>query len=315
MERTAFGTAKDGRSVEKLSFTSGRYHFSVLTFGATLCSFGFDDVDVVLSHRSLADYEGDPSYMGEVVGPYANRIAGGSFTLDGVRFQLERNNNGNCLHSGSACFGQKVWDVLGIGESSVTLSISTPDGLGGFPGSHECTVTYLLTSDGTLTIGYTVSSSRKCPVSVTNHSYFNLNGGEGNIKDHILTVPASCYVAVDDQLIPGGVVAVDDTCFDFRTPHRIGERRGGAYDNTFCIDSGAVIKAEGRKARMEIRTTEPGVQIYTAEFLSGDHQPFQGVCFEAGRYPDTPNHPEFPQAFSDAESPYRSTTSFHLEAM
>ena len=126
MDRTVFGTTSGGEKVELISFKAGRFHLSVLTFGATLYSFGFDDVNIVLNHGTLASYEGDPSYMGEVVGPYANRIAGAAFSLDGRRFLLEKNNNGNNLHSGSACFGQKVWKVLGVGESSLTLSLSTP---------------------------------------------------------------------------------------------------------------------------------------------------------------------------------------------
>ena len=134
MERTVFGRTSGGEEVERISFREGRFHLSVLTFGATLYSFGFDDVNIVLNHDTLAMYEGDPSYMGEVVGPYANRIAGASFSLDGRSFHLEKNNNGNNLHSGSACFGQKVWKVLGLGENSVTLSLATPAGLGGFPG-------------------------------------------------------------------------------------------------------------------------------------------------------------------------------------
>lgn len=313
MERTVFGYTGKGEKVERISFRNGRFHFSVLTFGAVLHSFGFDDVDVVLSHESLAEYEGDDSYMGEVVGPYANRIADGSFTLDGKTYILDKNNNGNNLHSGSACFGQRVWSVIGIGESSVTLSVSTPSGLGGFPGSHECTVTYLLSSDGSLVLDYTVSSDKKCPVSVTNHSYFNLNGIRSDVRNHVLTVPADSYVAVDGRLIPTGVVPVDGTDFDFRAPHAIGDRRNGAYDNTFCIEKGKRIRAEGDKAAMEVWTTEPGVQIYTGEFLSGDHEPFSGVCFESGRYPDTPNNPGFPQAYSESGKPYRTTTEFRLE--
>lgn len=313
MERYVFGVTRKGENVERIAFRCGRFHFSVLTFGAVLYSFGYDDVNVVLNHERLSGYEDDDTYMGEVVGPYANRIANASFTVDGMRYELDRNNNGNNLHSGSACFGKQVWSVIGVGESSVTLSLSTPDGLGGFPGAHECTVTYLLADNGSLVIDYIVSSNRKCPVSVTNHSYFNLNGGEGDIKSHVLTVPAESYVSVDERLIPVSVSPVASTDFDFRTPHAIGERRGGAYDNSFCIEKDMRIKVVGDKASMEVWTTEPAVQIYTGEFLSGDHEPFTGVCFESGRYPDTPNHSEYPQAFTEKGKPYRTTTEYRLE--
>ena len=313
MERTLFGVTRNGENVERVSFRNGRFHFSVLTFGAVLYSFGFDDVNLVLNHGKLSEYEGDSTYMGEVVGPYANRIADAAFTLDGMTYQLEKNDNGNNLHSGSACFGQRVWSIIGIGESSITLSLSTPAGLGGFPGFHECTVTYLLSSDGTLVLDYIVSSDRKCPVSVTNHTYFNLNGGGRDIKNHVLAVPAESYVSVDERLIPTGIVPVESTDFDFRTPHAIGERRNGAYDNTFCIERDRRIHVSGDKADMEVWTSEPGVQIYTGEFLSGDHGPFDGVCFESGRYPDTPNNPDFPQAFTEQGKPYRTTTEFRIE--
>ena len=313
MERMVFGTTSSGEKVERISFTAGRFHFSVLTHGATLYSFGYDDVNVILNHETFAPYENDPSYMGKVVGPYANRIANAEFSLDGKTFHLDRNNNCNSLHSGSACFGLRVWDVLGIGESSVTLGLATPSGLGGFPGSHECKVTYMLSGSGMLNIDYTVSSDARCPVAITNHAYFNLNGGEGTIKDHLLQIPAERYVAVDELLIPTGVVPVEGTDFDFRSPRKIGERRGGAYDNTFSLDGSAPVRAEGTKAALEVHTTEPGIQIYTSEFLAGDHGPFQGVCFETGRYPDTPNHPEYPAAYTDLGMAYRSNTSFVLE--
>lgn len=312
MERTVFGVTGSGERVERIAFRTGRFHFSVLTFGAVLYSFGYDDVNIVLNHKELSSYEGDSTYSGEVVGPYANRIKNASFELDGKTYFLEKNDGENSLHSGSACFGQKVWQVLGIGENSVTLSLSTPSGLGGFPGSHECVVTYLLSSDGTLTIDYTVSSDEKCPVSVTNHSYFNLGGDD--ILDHVLMLPASSFVDVDTALIPVGIVPVEGTDFDFREPRRIGERRGGAYDNSFVLDKGGAVRCEGRVARLEVRTTEPGIQIYTGEFIKGDHKPFSGLCFETGRFPDTPNNPDFPSAYTESGKPYRSTTSFHLES-
>ncbi len=310
MERVFFGKVREG-DVEKLSFRAGRFHFSVITYGAALCEFGFDDVNLVLNHRSGEDYERIGGYLGAVVGPYANRIKNAEFTLDGRRYQLDKNNNGNNLHSGSACFGRKLWSVIGVSENSVTLALSTPALLGGFPGKHEASVTYLLTADGALTIEYRISSDQKCPVAVTNHAYFNLNGRESTVHSHIVTLGAESFVDVDELLIPVAVRPVEGTDFDFRTPHALGERRGGAYDNTF-VTEGGMIRCEGERAIMDVLTTEPGVQMYTGEFLSDDHKPFEGVCFETGRYPDTPNHPEYPAAYTENGRDYISATTFRL---
>ena len=314
MERVKFGTTADGKDVERISFQAGRYFFSVLTYGAVLYSYGFDDVNVVLNHRTLHDYETLGGFLGAVVGPYANRIARAEFTLDGTTYSLEKNNGRNNLHSGSACFGKMVWSVIGIGESSVTLGLSTPDMAGGFPGSHDISITYSLSSDGTLVLDYSMTSSRKCPAALTNHAYFNLNGGEGTVVDHILTVPAEKFVDVDDELIPVAVRSVEGTDFDFRTPTLVGARRNGDYDNSFCLDEGAVVRAEGDKAILEMRTTEPAVQIYTGSGLKGDHVKHAGICFESGRYPDSPNHPEYPQAFTVPGEVLRTSTSYTIKA-
>ena len=198
-------------------------------------SFGSDDYSFYLNPHD---------YIGASVGRIANRTINAEFTLDGTTYSLEKNNGRNNLHSGSACFGRMVWSVIGIGESSATLGLSTPDMAGGFPGSHDISITYSLSSDGTLVLDYSMTSSRKCPAALTNHAYFNLNGGEGTVVDHILTVPAEKFVDVDDELIPVAVRSVEGTDFDFRTPHRVGERRGGAYDNSFCLEKGAVVHAE-----------------------------------------------------------------------
>ena len=314
MERAVFGQTSDGRDVERISLRNGRYHFSVLTYGASLYSFGYDDVNIVLNHRTVHDYETMGGFLGAVVGPYANRIAKAEFSLDGNVYHLEANNGRNNLHSGSACFGKMLWTVEGIGESSVTLGLATADGLGGFPGDHEIMITYSLTADGTLTLSYSMTSSKKCPAALTNHAYFNLNGCEGTVADHILTVPAEKFVDVDAELIPVAVRSVEGTDFDFRKPMRVGARRGGAYDNSFCLDENAVLSAEGSKAVLEMRTTEPAVQIYTGTGLSGDHVPLAGICFESGRYPDSPNHPEYPGTFTEPGKTLTTATSYTLKA-
>lgn len=306
MERTVFGVTKDGVTVEKLSFTNGDYSFSVLTYGATLYSFALGGKNIVLNYGTVAEYEECTTYYGAVIGPVANRIKGAVFTLDGKEYRLEKNNGNNNLHSGSACFGKKPWSVLGLAKSSVTLSISTPDGDGGFPGAHEATVTYDLTEDGVLTLDYTVLSDKKCPVAVTNHAYFNLNGRESDVLGHKLQIDAERFVDVDSELIPVGVPNVEGTGFDFREPHLIGERLDGFYDNSFVFSKCGRLVCEGELFRLTMRTTEPAVQVYSGAKA--------GVAFESGRFPDTANHPEYPEAFTAPGEPYRTTTSYHLEA-
>lgn len=313
MFRAVYGISSGGKQVERLSFRSGRFFFSVLTYGAVLESFGFDDVNIVLNHQSLADYENMGGFLGAVVGPYANRIKNASFVLDGKTYQLEKNEGENSLHSGTACFGKKVWEVLGISENGCTLGLATEEGAGGFPGSHEVMVSYTLTGDGALTLDYTVSSSAKCPVSITNHAYFNLNGRKSTVTNHRLKMNAPCYLEVDGGKIPVAVVPVAGTDFDFTSEHEIGERRGGDYDHCFTLPEHPEIHAEGDAASLSVLTSEPSIQIYTGGGLKGDHERFEGVCFETGRYPDTPNHPDFPAAFSDAGKPYKSSTTFALK--
>ena len=311
MQKTLFGKTRDGQDIHKITLENGDYTFSVLTWGATLFRYGTKDVNIVLSHESAEQYFDDSTYMGEVVGPVANRIAKAKFSLDGNTYHLEKNNGVNTLHSASACYGQKLWSLMGVGTSSVTLCLSTPDGLGGFPGGHEITVTYTLESDGSLIIQYRTRSDKKCPVAVTNHAYFNLSASS-DIRDTILTIPAERYVAVDDELIPTGVLSVENTDFDFRKGMRIGARRSGCYDNTFVLDQNAIIKAEGDRAYLMCKTTEPGVQLYTGEFIVGDHKPFEGFCLETGRYPDTPNHDDYPKAYTSSDEEYVSITVYKM---
>ncbi len=311
MEKILFGKTADGKDVHIITIENGEYKFSVLTWGATLYYYGTKELNIILNHEKLEDYFSDPSYMGEVVGPVANRIAKGTFSLDGKVYNLDINNGENNLHSGSACYGQQLWSVMGVGANSVTLILSTPNGLGGFPGSHEITVTYSIYEDGCLNILYKTISSEKCPVAITNHAYFNLSNG-GDIRDTELMIEADSFVDVDSSLIPIGVVPVSGNDYDFTFPSVIGRRREGKYDNTFVLRKNGIIRADSDKAWVMCRTTEPGVQLYTGEFLSGDHQPFSGFCLETGRYPDTPNRADFPKAFTYPDKEFIATTTYKM---
>lgn len=311
MEKMLFGRISDA-DVHKISLEVGIYRIEVLTYGANLAWYGTKEQNFVLCHNTLEEYIDDPSYQGAVVGPVANRIKDGRFSVDGKIYQLEINDRTNSLHSGSACYGRKLWTLAGLGANSITLMLQTEEGLGGFPGSHEIMVTYSLYEDGCLNILYRTTSSEKCPVAITNHAYFNLNGYNKDIRNTVLTLPADSFVNVDSSLIPTSVDSVDGTDFDFRSPCEIGARRGGAYDNTFVLKENGIIRAEGDKAILECRTTEPSVQLYTAEFLEDEHGAFTGFCLETGRYPDTPNHSDFPGAYTAPGKEYISNTTFRL---
>ncbi len=321
----------NGDDVLLYTLEKGDYVLSVMTKGATIVYYGTKDYNAVLSHPSFEDFlKKGNGHRGEVVGPVANRIEGATFTLDGVKYTFEKNfNSRHTLHSGSvANWGDKNWKVestldsaalvnsLGLDNknapsSSITLSLTTPDGEGGFPGSHEVKVTYTLTENGTLAIVYSVSSDKKCPVAVTNHAYFVLDDRDDREVNVIL--PSEEYIAVDKvDLIPlvNTPTKVEGTPFDFRVPHLIGERNEGKYDNTWLLVEDALSTAEGNRAKLYFKTTEPGVQMYTGSSLP---VPFKGIAFETGRCPNTPNRSDFPQAWTEKGKSYESLTVYRLE--
>lgn len=307
---------KDG--VSRYTIAVGEYSASVLSLGATLQSFKLRDRDVVLGFDDLEGYASQNAYMGQVVGPVANRIAGACFELDGRKYVLDRNDGKNSLHSGTKNFGAENWMLAGHSDASVTLSlISGPKG--GFDQTHEVMATYFLSEDGELTIDYQVTSDRKCPVNVTNHAYFNLGGGD--VRNTVLRFSASNYVATDGELIPTGLCGTAGTDFDFSSPHRIGERRNGAYDTCFVLDEDSVLTAEKDGLVLSMRTTLPAFQLYTGEFLSSDlagkdgrpYGAFDGFAIETSYYPDFVNHPSFEGAYTIAGAIWRATTTYRLE--
>lgn len=301
------------KEVTLVTIKEGIYKVSVMTLGATLIYYGTDRYNAVIAHPSFEGYLNDPSHAGQVVGPYANRVGGASFLLDGVRYNLDKNDRGkNNLHSGSANYGEKIWSIACGGENSVTFLLKTPQE-GGWPGEHKTMCTYMLTDDGTLTIKYSSFSTKKCPVALTNHAYFILDS-HGS-KETEIEIPADYYVDVDDYLIPfkDNPRSVDNTPFDFRRLTKIGERRNGEYDNTWVLLDNATIHAKGDKAELWCKTTEPGIQMYTGGYLSGDFKPFYGLALETGRFPDSPNRPDFPGEYTDNNKRFESVTCYKLK--
>ena len=298
-----FGTI-NGDKAQLAVLKSGKFVSAISSFGSTIVWFGTKDRNYVTYHKCAEDYLDDSTYMGKTVGPYANRIKNAEFEIDGKVYKLEKNDGENSLHSGSACFGNKLWSIEGVSDNMVTLSLMAKES-GGFPGDHEVQVTYLLTEDGVLTIFYRCTSNKKCPISITNR-------GDKYVE---LEIPSKKYVSVDSSLIPlkENPVKVEGSDFDFREKRAIGSRRDGCYDNTWVLDKNTVVKAEGNLAQLFVRTTEPGIQVYTGEFLSGkDAKPFDGLALETGRFPDSPNRPDFPREYTDKDRIYESTTSYKL---
>lgn len=290
-------------------------------------TFGYDTFEETLA--------GDMSF-GSVVGRYANRIAKGKFTIDGVEYTTILNNGPNTLHGGPLGWHSVVWETEVIKESmapSVKFSYMSPDMEQGFPGNVNIEVVYTWTDSNEVVMDYTWSTDKKTIVNVTNHSYFNLHGaGSGDVLDHILTLKASAFTPVDSVMIPTGEIrAVEGTPFDFRTPHAIGERidedyeqlvLGKGYDHNFILDNKEEVDVtvyEPLSGRMlEVITDQPGMQLYTGNFLNGSQKGHggrvfnfrSGMCLESGHFPDSPNKPEFPSTIAEPGKTYKSTTIY-----
>ncbi|HZE93249.1 MAG TPA: aldose epimerase family protein [Gemmatimonadales bacterium] len=265
--------------------------------------------NVVIGFDTIEQYRNNPQYFGAIVGRYANRIAHGRFELDGKTYRLATNNGANHLHGGRVGFDKVVWearlfDGRGSEVTSLVLSHTSPDGDEGYPGTLTARVTYSLTNRNELIVDYFATTDKPTPVNLTQHSYFNL-AGVGDVLDHLLQIHADGYTPVDKTLIPTGAIApVAGTDFDFRTPTVVGARRVGLYDHNFVLKSGGGAKLVDPKSgrTLVVRTTEPGVQLYTGYKL--------GLALETQHYPDSPNRPNFPSTILRPGAEYRSRTAF-----
>lgn len=296
--------------------------------------------DVVIGFDNIADYQTKSDYFGAVVGRYGNRIANGKFSIDGHQYSLEKNNNGHTLHSASSALNTKMWKGRAYTTKDAAvleLTTTSPDGDAGFPGTLNVAVTYTLSNDNTLTVNYKATTDKPTVCNLTQHSYFNLFGaGNGSILNHEVTINADAYTPVDKTLIPTGEIrSVEGTVFDFRKPKPVGSRiefkddqleAGGGYDHNFVLNKNGDPKAmtfavrvyepvSGRQ--MEIFTTEPGVQFYSGNFLSGQigkkgkaYRNRYGMCFETQHFPDSPNQPKFPSTILRPGQTYDTTTVF-----
>jgi aldose 1-epimerase len=318
-----FGTLSDGTPVHRWTLERAGVRVRVLSYGGIVQSVEVPDraghtVDVVLGFADLDGYLAHPEpFLGALVGRYANRIAGGRFPLEGRTYSLARNNAPNSLHGGERGFDKRVWDVEPV-EHGVRLSRVSPHGEEGFPGRLAVSVTYTLDESGALRIAYEATTDAPTVVNLTNHSYFNLSGS-GNAGGHELRLAASRFTPVDADLIPTGALdEVTGTRFDFRELRKV----GAGYDHNFVLDKGLTPSpveiaelhdpASGRV--LTVATTEPGIQLYTADHLSAPFTPGDGLALETQHFPDSPNRPEFPSTELRPGDIYRSETVYGFGA-
>jgi aldose 1-epimerase len=292
---------------------------------------------ILLGYDSLDGYLAKPPYFGALIGRYGNRIAKGKFKLDGKEYQLATNDGPNHLHGGLKGFDKVVWTATTFSDTlpSLALSYVSKDGEEGYPGNLRVAVIYTLTDDNELSIEYNAETDKATPVNLTNHSYFNLTGDHSNtILDHTLMINADFYNPVDSTAIPTGELkSVKGTPFDFTTATRIGARIDsvkGGYDHNWVLNRKdtslqlvAVLADSLSGRKLEVYTTEPGLQFYTGNFLdakikASHGKPFlqhTGLCMETQHFPDSPNEPKFPSAILRPGEKYHSFTKYKFSLL
>jgi aldose 1-epimerase len=344
MKKQVFGKTSDGRQVDLYTLTNqGGMQVAITNFGGIIVSVKVPDRngrvdDVVLGYDDVDGYIKDKAFFGAAIGRYGNRIAGGKFTLDGTTYTLPKNDGDNTLHGGPEGFNKRLWaaaDTSGASGQSLQLTYLSKDGEEGFPGNLSAKIVYTLTDENELIIHYFATTDKQTVVNLTNHSYFNLAGqGNGDILGHELMIRGDRITAVNGVLIPTGELRpVKDTPFDFTRPVPIGARvnqddpqlkLGRGYDHNWVLNSpgtGApalVAEAYDPKAGrvLQVLTTEPGLQLYSGNFLDGtihgkggnvyNHR--YGFCLETQHFPDSPNHPTFPSTALKPGQTYSTTT-------
>ncbi|MCG7525718.1 galactose mutarotase [Streptomyces sp. OfavH-34-F] len=314
-----FGTLADGTAVHRWTLERDGTRVRVLTYGGIVQSVGVPDRDgvragIALGLPDLASYQEYASpYFGALVGRYANRIGGAAFELDGRIHHLTRNEGRNQLHGGARGFDKRVWDAREIADG-VELSLVSADGEEGFPGRVEVTAAYTLDEDGGLRLAYRAVTDAPTVVNLTNHSYWNLAGADrGSALGQRLRIAAGAVLPVDAESLPTGeVLPVAGTRFDFREPRPV----TAGYDHNYVLDADGTVPAaelydEASGRVLTVTTTEPGLQLYTADHLDGrPFGPCAGIALETQHFPDSPNRPEFPSTVLRPGEEYASTTVY-----
>ena len=341
-----FKSEKDGKTTALYTLTnSNGMEVCITNFGGRIVSVMVPDRDgklrdVVLGFDNIQDYRTVPSDFGAAIGRYANRIADGRITVDGVEYQLPQNNYGHCLHGGPDGWQYRTYDVADVDDNSLTLAIVSPDGDANFPGEVKATVKYTLDDDNSLKIEYSAETDKTTVINMTNHSYFNLSGDPSQpATDHLLCIDADSFTPVDSTFMTTGeILPVEGTPMDFRTPKAVGQdidadfqqlKNGKGYDHNWVLNTaGDLSKAAASLyspktgIKLEVFTNEPGIQVYTGNFLDGTvvgkhgiAYPFRAsVCLETQHYPDSPNKPQWPSVLLRPGEKYSSTCIFSFSA-
>ena len=342
--KTLFDTMPDGTPVHLFTIENNNgVSAGIITRGATLQSFSCPDKDgkigdIIMGFDTVAGHMASGTYTGNIIGQYANRLCGGKFSVNGEEYQVTQNEKGKtCLHGGGE-FNSAIWNAIIIDDDAVEFTYKSPDGKEGFPGNLDVTVTYVLTDRNELEIHYKAVTDKDTVINMSNHAYFNLGGTEnGNVLDTELMLNCDYYTPTDADSIPTGELrSVKGTAFDFTEGKKIGKDIGAddeqlimcrGYDHNFCVNGEAgklrlVAKAKDEKSgrKLEVMSDLPGVQLYTGNFLDGTEigkggrklEKHYGFCLETQYYPDTPNHPDFPQCTFKKGEKFESLTIFKV---
>ena len=340
--QSKFQTEVDGKKTDLFTLRNkNNMEVCITNFGGRIVSVMVPDKDgqmrdVVLGFDSIQDYISKPSDFGATIGRYANRINQGQFTLDGVEYQLPRNNYGHCLHGGPQGFQYRVFDAELLNPQELQLTYRAEDGEEGFPGNITCKVVMKLTDDNAIDIRYEAETDKPTIVNMTNHSYFNLDGDAASNADHLLMVDADYYTPVDSTFMTTGeIVPVEGTPMDFTTPKAVGKeidnydfvqlKNGKGYDHNWVLNTKGDLSQVAAKLTspesgitLEVYTNEPGVQVYTGNFLDGTVTGKKGivynqrasVCLETQHYPDSPNKADWPSVVLEPGQTYNSECIF-----
>lgn len=344
VSQTHFGQTLAGTVAELFTLTNAHgMRVKITNFGGIITEIHVPDKHGVFANVNIGfdnfdDYlQKDVPYFGALIGRFGNRIAGGKFTLDGETYSLATNNGNNHLHGGLVGFDKVVWAAKSFETEcsvGITLNYLSVDGDQGYPGNLNITVIYELTNDNEILVKYHAVTDKATPINVTQHAYFNL-AGKGDVLSHAVMINADRFTAIDNEAIPtGDLPCVENTPFDFRTPHVIGERinedneqlkNGNGYDHNFVLNkkhakefSLAARVVEQKSGRvLEVFTQEPGVQFYTANWMDGslqgagwDYTRRSAFCLEPQHFPDSPNRPEFPSTILRPGEEYTSMMSY-----
>ena len=339
LDSQLFEATVDGQQTHLYTLTNkNNMEVCITNFGGRIVSVVLPDKDgvprdVVLAFDNINDYQSIPSDFGASIGRYANRIAGAKFELDGTTYELPANDGDNCLHGGPKGWQYKVFEGKQLSDQQVQLSLHSPDGDMNFPGYVQVQVTFTLTEDNAIDIKYSATTDKATVINMTNHSYFNLSGDPTkNVTDHLLYVNADNFTPVNAKLIPlGNIDSVKGTPMDFTSPKPIGQdinqtdfeqvKLGNGFDHNWVLNTNGDITQLAAKATcpatgisVEVYTNEPGIQVYTGNFLNGKVNGKHGiaynkrtaVCLETQHYPDSPNQSQFPSVVLEPGQTYQS---------